>query len=299
MPSKFPSEEFQWIAEVYATGPDIPGELRELLEGLVHGTLSQDQIDERIAGAPWNPTGLLDAILVHARHALVSGRLSKAELAELFWLKKAFRIEKGVFYAERKEAVARLLELELAKVLEDEGTDPSEAFQRVALQELLDLETDQVLELTKPHRQQTILRLAAEVSRGPDDVPSPAELEGFTSAMAKLDTAYHRGTDVRQGGGYVCLQVNPALSGTVRIAQTREPPWPRAGRPPEQGLTVRPFAALFAVWVPDPTAGESYVHEVLDAWECRVEGTREYFRIAPTGAIRVMLAAEAAQARAS
>ena len=212
---------------------------------------------------------------------------------------RVLRIDRGVFYSERRDAVARLLELELAKVLEDPGTDPSEAFQRIALQELFDLDTDHVLELTKPHRQQTILRLAADVGAGtgPEDAVPRAELDGFTRTMAKLDTAYHRGVNARQGGGYICLQVNPALSGTVRIALVNDRPWDQTS-PSSREPRATPFAALFAVWVPDPGAGEAYVHDVLEAWECRVEGTREYFRIAPAGAIRIMLAAEAEQLRA-
>lgn len=90
--------------------------------------------------------------------------------------------------------------------------------------------------------------------------------------------------------GYLYVLVNPSITGQVKIGKTTRNPNDRAKELGAPTGVPTPFIVAFETSVDDCDAAEKYVHNKLR--NCRVSSNREFFRISPTEAIKVILEAQ-------
>jgi hypothetical protein len=111
--------------------------------------------------------------------------------------------------------------------------------------------------------------------------PSPGHGSDFASMPPAPDA---------EQGGYVYLLVNLSMPDLVKIGQTTRDPRTRAQELGSVPGVPTPFTLVFDVQVGDPPAAEQYVHSRFAGM--RVSRGREFFRVSPSEAVRVLLEAE-------
>lgn len=90
--------------------------------------------------------------------------------------------------------------------------------------------------------------------------------------------------------GYLYLLMNPSMPGLIKIGKTTRTADQRLKELGAATGVPTPFALVFEVWVHDCHRAEKYVHDLLS--ENRVAGNREFFNVASTVAIKIMMDAE-------
>jgi hypothetical protein len=104
------------------------------------------------------------------------------------------------------------------------------------------------------------------------------------------DASEHPGQN--SSAGYLYLLVNPAMEGLVKVGMTARNPRDRARELGAVTGVPTPFILVFDIFVNDCSNAERFVHDELGKMNCRVSANREFFRVEPNEAVRLMLEAK-------
>ena len=91
--------------------------------------------------------------------------------------------------------------------------------------------------------------------------------------------------------GFVYVLVNSSMPGLVKIGKTTRDPADRAEELSRVTGVATPFVMIFKQYFQDCDAAETQIHRALDHTGQRISNVREFFRVPPDQAIRVILAA--------
>lgn len=233
-------------------------------------------------------------LLFAIRHAVSDHALSDDEMVALRHLPRLLRLEEGDFLVHHRAAVGELLCQELERLLEDHTIDPQESIHKVRFQELLGLGYDQFVDLTLPEIRKVVIDLMRQLDPSPLHDPSDAEVRWFQRQIAALDTVYDLNRPTSGGGrsGYLYLFINPSMPGLVKIGRTSRKPDHRVGELTSATGVPTPFLLVYEVFVIDTATAETYVRKRLEELGSRVSENREFFNIAPSKAVELMLEAK-------
>lgn len=111
-------------------------------------------------------------------------------------------------------------------------------------------------------------------------------------ALSRLGNSFDSKSPVSHtdDAGYIYLLTNPSMDGLVKLGKTKRLPKDRAKELSGPTGVPTPYKVIFEAYVSDHTKAERYVHDRLKSK--RVPTNKEFFKITPTEAIRIMLEAE-------
>lgn len=233
-------------------------------------------------------------LLMAIRDAVADHALSKREVHELRHVARALRIEEGDLLEYQQDEVARLLCEELKRLLEDRTIDPAEAVHKVRLQEVLGLGYDQFLALTAPEMDRVVLDLMHLFGVDGKAPMLRADVAEFRGRLIALDTVYELGgaSGVRgPESGYLYLLANPAMPGLVKIGWTSRQPDERVSELTSATGVPAPFVLIYDLFVQNAQRAESWIHARLAEQGLRASQNREFFTVAPSEAVELMMEA--------
>jgi hypothetical protein len=238
---------------------------------------------------------LLSAI----RDAVADHALTDAEMQGLSHMQRVFRIEEGDLLQHHPDEVAWLLSQELERLLEDQEIDPKEAVHETKLQELLGLGYDQFIALTAPEIEAVILDLLHALDRVEEEGTEAEKEARVRERLRALSTIYKLNTPNEAPGprsGYLYLLMNPAMPGLVKVGMTGREPKDRVAELTSATGVPTPFVLVYEVFVQDAPAAEAWVHSELSNRGKRSSENREFFAVAPSEAVELMMNARNAVA---
>lgn len=109
----------------------------------------------------------------------------------------------------------------------------------------------------------------------------------FCKQLEKIDTIDENNCN---DSGFIYLLINASMAGLVKLGKTTRNPRERAKELGAVTGVPFPFEVIFEAYVDNCSQAEKYVHQRLD--HARIRTNKEFFKINPTEAIRVMIEAE-------
>jgi hypothetical protein len=145
-----------------------------------------------------------------------------------------------------------------------------------------------------PYDQRPTVRVRLSIRNHVDFLQLDQEVKRLTEETRDVRDIISRVAaecEARQSlAGFLYLLVNPSMGDLVKVGKTKRNPKDRAKELGAVTGIPTPFILVFDVSVEDCDRAERYVHQRLA--EYRVSSNREFFRVEPSLAIRIMLEAQ-------
>jgi hypothetical protein len=127
-----------------------------------------------------------------------------------------------------------------------------------------------------------------EQATAPHRGPAGARLRGAVARRRQTTCVPEHPAGVGRGVqiGFVYILTNASMPGLIKVGMTRGNPEERAIQLSAATAAPKPFDVFAALPVGNPRAAEAQAHGVLD--EYRVNGRREFFRLAPEDAVKLL-----------